>query len=379
LDKRILVLVYDHFYPDYSAGGPVTSLFNLACCLKSKIDVRVLTSAYEFSSRARIETVATDQWTEYNGITVWYASGRSSVKQALHSLKNRGQVTLYLNGIFSFSFFLFPVLLARQLKFSTVAAPRGMLQAGALRNGYIKKRIYLFFLKLSQLMSKTAWHATDPQEKLDLKNWFGGRKMVTQISNIPSSAGYSNGQLSKQAGRADLVYFSLISEKKNLLFLIRLLNEPRLKNVRLHIVGPVKDLDYWKTCSREIGKLSIPDQVIYHGEVAPSKVFETLSRYHALALPTQGENFGHAIVEMLSVSRPVIISDKTPWSDVEKAGAGYAIPLTNEMWLATLEKVLDWDEIDFSKACKGALAYFKEKFQADDLPDYYLKMFTSPE
>ena len=38
-------------------------------------------------------------------------------------------------------------------------------------------------------------------------------------------------------------------------------------------------------------------------------------------LPSKGENFGHIIMESLAASTPVIISDLTPWKDLENARA----------------------------------------------------------
>ena len=45
---------------------------------------------------------------------------------------------------------------------------------------------------------------------------------------------------------------------------------------------------------------------------------------------TSGENFGHAIIEALACGCPVIISDQTPWNDLESFGAGWVIPLDDE-------------------------------------------------
>ena len=95
-----------------------------------------------------------------------------------------------------------------------------------------------------------------------------------------------------------------------------------------------------------------------------------------LILPTRGENFGHAIVEMLAASRPVLISDKTPWIDLESLGAGYSIPLNKELWVEKILVMLNWDENDFRKACSSALLYYQHKFNFDELKQKYLDMFS---
>lgn len=44
-------------------------------------------------------------------------------------------------------------------------------------------------------------------------------------------------------------------------------------------------------------------------------------------MPTFNENYGHAIVESFVAGLPVVISDRTPWRNLEKINAGWDIPL----------------------------------------------------
>ena len=46
-------------------------------------------------------------------------------------------------------------------------------------------------------------------------------------------------------------------------------------------------------------------------------------------LPSFSENFGHAINEALSVGVPVLISDKTPWRNLQEKGMGWDLSLDN--------------------------------------------------
>ena len=58
--------------------------------------------------------------------------------------------------------------------------------------------------------------------------------------------------------------------------------------------------------------------------------FTKLLESHVLVLPSLGENFGHAIFEAFIAGKPVIISDKTPWQDLQSKDLGWEIPLSNE-------------------------------------------------
>lgn len=44
-------------------------------------------------------------------------------------------------------------------------------------------------------------------------------------------------------------------------------------------------------------------------------------------VPTKGENFGHVFIEALSAGVPILVSDKTPWRDLEAKGVGWDISL----------------------------------------------------
>lgn len=371
------IFVYDHFYPDFSAGGPITSLYNLSQLLKEHQHIRILTSAYEYQSGKEIGGVNKNCWTDWKGLSVWYATDRLSIKKAIDDLPDIQPVTFYLNGMFSVSYFLYPLCLAKKRGFRVIISPRGMLQQGAMERGKLKKQIYILALKLSGLLSNVSWHATDKQEREDIGLRIGNKLNIKEIPNVPVVAHEIHCPLLKASGELRLVYFSLIAEKKNLGFVLELLENPQLSTVQLDIYGPIKDQAYWELCLLKINALSSPNRVIYHGRLNPEKSISEITKSHVLILATHGENFGHVIVEMLSASRPVIISDKTPWIDLEKYGAGYSLPLKKEIWIKTLSEVLAWNDADFSTACSSALQYYQSKFNFDELKMRYLELFSN--
>ena len=58
-------------------------------------------------------------------------------------------------------------------------------------------------------------------------------------------------------------------------------------------------------------------------------LWKNLFEYHFFILPTLGENFGHVFIEALAAGCPLIISNRTPWLELEKKGIGWDIPLEN--------------------------------------------------
>src|SRR5258708_39335013 len=90
------------------------------------------------------------------------------------------------------------------------------------------------------------------------------------------------------------------------------------------------------------------ETIRYLGAVPPWNISEILKNYHFFVLPTQGENFGHAIFDALSFSVPVIISRNTPWKEIDMKGAGFYVDLNSENDLySILEQVSKLSDVDY--------------------------------
>lgn len=101
------------------------------------------------------------------------------------------------------------------------------------------------------------------------------------------------------------------------------------KRIRFDIYGPLEDQNYWKECQAIIKKLPATISVNYCGTVLPANVKATFGLYDLFLFPTRGENYGHVIAESFSTGTPVLLSDKTPWSDLESDGLGWNLSLEN--------------------------------------------------
>jgi hypothetical protein len=91
------------------------------------------------------------------------------------------------------------------------------------------------------------------------------------------------------------------------------------------------------------------------GPINPVEVQNTLQQYHAFVLPSKGENFGHAIYEALSVGRPVIISEFTPWSGLKAKAAGWNCALTTKELYTSIKELKRMNQEEFDSYCKNAI------------------------
>jgi glycosyltransferase involved in cell wall biosynthesis len=63
--------------------------------------------------------------------------------------------------------------------------------------------------------------------------------------------------------------------------------------------------------------------------------------YHALLMPSLTENFSYTVLESLQAGIPVLISDQTPWRDLQSQGVGWDLSLEDpDRWLQALEDLV---------------------------------------
>ena len=121
------------------------------------------------------------------------------------------------------------------------------------------------------------------------------------------------------------------------------------------IYGPVEEPEYWQKCLDVIKQLHPGITVNHKGLVDHSKLNSILTEYHFLLLLTENENYGHAIVESMVSGCPVIISDRTPWRNMEAAHAGWDLSLAdNSKILKALKFALDMNQQEYDLWSDGA-------------------------
>lgn len=369
-----LIILTDWFTPAYKAGGPITSLNNLVNSLSAKLNCTIITSAYDLGENNILQNVIPDSWQSINNYKIKYLT---KPKTAADELANADYDFIYLNSMFSPSFTIRPLLKARSLGIlhKVILAPRGMLAEGALSLKPFKKKLYLFLFKLLRLPEKIIFHATSEQEVKDIKRIFGNRTAIKFIPNFPSKPEQHSAQPLKIKNELKLISVARIAQEKNTLFLLELLKELK-GNVSLDIYGMIKTESYLQLCRNIISQLPTNVKVNINGEIPFYKVKVKLSENQFFILPTLGENFGHAIYEALGSGTPVIISDKTPWRNLEPQKAGWDIPLDDKnKFVQVLNKCYEMDNDEYQLWSKGAYSYAKKYYEENDPTDEYLKMF----
>lgn len=375
-----LLIIYDHFYPGYRAGGPVQSLVNLAIALHSRFEVFVITRDRDLTESKTYPRIIINQWNkvklqeENKYVFVFYSDSTLDKKSYRKVINDINPLFIYFNNIYSYHFFLLPLFALKVTENpAIVICPRGMLQQGALAVKPFKKKIYLAFLHFTGFLNKAFWHATNKEEENDIKKYFPVNKGTVVAPNIPKPPLNHISYPVKQQGYLHLIFLSLIAEKKNILLLLQIIKASK-KNIVLHIYGPVTDKKYWLQCLQLIQQM--PDKVQYKGEVQPAVVQEVISKYHALILLTKGENFGHALYESLSAGRPVITSFFTPWRDLKQKNAGVNADINSSRdCLEKLNKFAEMNQKEYNTYCEGAHLLALQYYQNLNAEVKYRELF----
>ena len=371
LKPRILILT-DWFVPGYRAGGPIQSVYNLVVRLSKQVDFLVITGDSDLNDSEQYEVEAFNVILAQPWGEIIYTTPQKRSIIIRKYINDSAFSKVYLNSLFSVEFTLRP-LLYLILKRSTnrvTLAPRGMLGKGALKLKSRKKKAFISLFKSFGLPHKLAFHSTDVSETRDISRVFGNRIRVYEVGNIPANLKYE--PKSTKSEVLNIVFASRISPKKNLLAAAQYISEAKVK-CTLSVYGEMEDESYLSKCQASFDNTG---EMKVKGAVAPHELYEEIRNCDFFILPTLNENFGHSIIESLSLGVPVMISDQTPWNDIETFGAGWVTPLTDgKRWKDVLIEANNMSNEEYCSMSKKAIEYVQTKIDFDVLCDEYLSMF----
>lgn len=379
--KKTILILCDWFLPGYLAGGPIQSIATLTKHLGNDVDFKIITTDRDFKADSAYKTIAPNCWTTFDGRSVFYITPENLNSEfILKTIQNTPHDALYLNSLFSKQFTINPLKWKKQgkIKSPIILAPRGMFGNSALSVKPFKKKLFFIYAQLVGLFKNVQWQSTSAQETLDIKKHIGENIQLTEISNLPHSPDLIT-TIEKKSGELHLCFIARILDIKNLAFAIDILKNITDYPVTYDVYGPKEDLEYWNICELKAKELPKNITFSYKGILQPNNIGKTLSAYHALLLPTQTENFGHVIVETLLQGRPVIISNNTPWRNLEKEMVGFDIELTNRLkFIESINQLILTDNELFQKMHKNCIHYITTKLDIENTKKKYLALFNQP-
>jgi glycosyltransferase involved in cell wall biosynthesis len=375
--KKVLIMI-DWFWPGYKAGGPISAAVNFVHYLQHDYELYIFTTDRDLHETEPYTGIVTDTWVSYEQAKVYYCSpahlGYKQVKTVIGTIQPH---YIYLHSLFSKYFTIYPLLLGRQRAFNAaiVLAPRGMLKSSALQFKVFKKKLFLQAFKMLGLHKHVFFQATDTTELNDIQKHFGNVS-VTLAPDFPEFVKGYPGSTKKERHDIRIIFVGRIHPIKQPDFLIQLL--PQLTgSVLLTIVGNEEDQLYANKCRQLSDALPANVQVIFKGGIPNKDLPAAFAQHHIFALPTRGENFGHAIFEALANGKPVLISDQTPWRQLPEHHAGWDLPLhAQASFVQALANVSAMDQQEYNTWSKGAWEFARHFTEQSDITTTYKNLFN---
>lgn len=359
--KPTILITIDWFLPGFKAGGPVRSVANILEHLKHRFHFKIITRNTDYLETTPYNDLVANKWLAVDGYEVYYLSPDKLCRKEIKKLiQTTSYEKLYINGIYSFYFSILPVWFSRKLNKQVVVAPRGMLSNQGLDVKPWRKKLFLSLARATRFYAHVQWHATSEQEIADILS-IGVKNIVYTAPNLPKPLATAPQPLVKQANFLKLVSVARVAPEKNQLFAINLLQKITNGAIQYDIYGGIYNQEYFKLCEQAANKLPERVKVVFKGDIHPNNINEVYAENHALLLPSLGENFGHAMLEAMSQARPVIISNNTPWRNLESHKAGWDIDLNNKAkFIESIKKLLAMDQQEYDQYAQSAFEYAKK-------------------
>lgn len=330
-------LVSSSFYPAVSYGGPVSATWDLSKKLSNKgIDVYISTTNANGKSKLDVNTNTfikknENLFVKYYNEQVINKLSISFIVGVWSDIKKSD--IIYIQYLFHYTVFI-SVLCSFFLRKKVVICPRGSLSVWGLnyKHKWIKKIWLNVFIR--PFVANVIWQACSYLEVDDIKNIFKNSEVVEINDGIDFDSFQAIESISKlelvnqftnqNFKKVSEVFFSMgrLHEIKGFdvivdAFFLFVKNNP---NAKLLIAG--SDDGYETFLRQKIEKLNLLDSVFLIGAINHENKCKLLSNCSAFALASKFESFGIVVAEALAAGVPVIISNKTPWKDIENNNCG---------------------------------------------------------
>ena len=372
--KPKILIFCDWYPPAFKGGGPIRSILHLVEQLKNNYACFVYTSNTDFGEEEPLAGIVSNQWISQDGVQVYYRSINMSFKDVKEVIVTINPHHIYLNSMFSNM--IKPILIAHASD-KIIIAPRGMLNASALAVKPIRKFLYLWFLRTFGFAKHLRFHATTEEERKVIHRIFPNAKSVVVAGNIPVSASINLHPAEKQSGKLNMVFIGRMHPIKNLHLLLEVLKN-LTGSIELTIIATKEDQVYLERCKQLALILPASITINWVLDLPPTEIKRYLIQAHLFALLSEVESFGHAIFEALAVGCPVIISDNTPWKDLEQQKAGMDLALYDMQQItAAIQRFVDMENQEWQSFRKGALTLAQSYTDSLDVDKLYRTLFEN--
>jgi glycosyltransferase involved in cell wall biosynthesis len=262
-----------------------------------------------------------------------------------------------------------------------------MLDPWSLRQGRLKKALYLMWRMRRHLNAASAIHFTAEAERV------GTTRLrlrapaivepngidVSEYANLPPRGTFRQ-RWNIPARQTALLFLGRLHPKKGLDLLLPAF--AMLKGDSLLVLAGPGDDDYTRRLKAEADRLGVADRVVFTGMLLGEDKLSAFADADLFVLPSYQENFGIAVAEAMAAGLPVVVSDRVNiHAEIAGAGAGGVVPTDTAALAVELERWLS-DPGRRRQAGASGRAYANSRFDwsviAGRWEEHYEQLVAGP-
>lgn len=361
--KPSILLFIQCYSPGYKFGGPVQTVVNMVNAIGDRYDFHIVTADRDVGDETPYPGIRPHEWNQVGNASVRYLSPEERTLGEYRKLIRETEFDLvYCHSFFDPRFTILPLsalALSGKRKTPVLLAPRGEFASGALAHKALKKQVYLFLFRhiLIHLLDYS-FHCSSEDEHRDLASRLGTKERVFDALDFNSQEHADEASLDMpKTDMLNIILLARIDIQKNIDYAIRTVGKLNFP-VAFDIFGTYHDEQYAQDCLALANGAPSNVRISFKGAIPHHEVMRTLRKYDLFFLPSKNENFCHVIHEALLSGLPVLVSDRTPWHELESRNAGWEVPLDDPgRFVEKLEAFHSLPEEQRSRMRHAALRY----------------------
>lgn len=355
--KKDILIIMGRYLPGYKDGGPVRTIKNLVDYLGDEYNFKILTCDRDHGDEEAYPNIRVNEWNRVGNADVYYVPPKGFKFSLIKKISNESDL-IYCCGCFN-DYAINTLILKKlkKIKIPVVVAAMGLFSPEGFKLKYKKKQLFISVFNIIGMFNNIYWSATSEIEVKDIRSKVKTYNNIFVAEDLPRIVDETPIIKNKKVGMLKVIWISRIAPCKNLKGAIEILKNVK-GDIEFTIYGYKQVSKYWEECEIELNKLPENIKWCWKGNVESEYVVETLKEHHVFLFPTLGENYGHVIQEALSAGCPVILSDKTPWLDLEEKQIGVIAKLNDkDKFIEAINMYVDLDEDEFNKISSNSLKY----------------------
>lgn len=379
-----ICLISSSFYPATFYGGPISATWDLSKKLTNR-NIEVFVSTTNANGNKKLDVLTNKFIKKHENLFIKYYNEQILNKLSIEFILGiwsdiKKSDVVYIQYLFHYTVFFALIFSVFQNK-KIIICPRGSFSKFTLSNKLtVIKSLWLSFF-ISPFSQKIIWQASSYLEEKDILIRFSKAKVEIINDGVDCLSFQNNIELKREK----IVHqFSKreFSQVSHLLFSMGRLHKIKGFNVlidafslfiqdninaKLLIAGA--DDGVKEALLFQIKKLNLSDSVFLIGSINFEDKKLLLSNCDIFALASEFESFGIVIAEALACGTPVVVSNKTPWKDIEVKNCGIFTNNEKNSFYQAFKRVV---KLDFDKA--KIKNYVKENYDWEVIIGRFIKL-----